>query len=200
MGLGDPVAAATRYTGQQLEDLPATQGSSWYLVKSGGSEACCRHGEVDRRGRRSTPTETQGGAANLVKQGRSGAPGTTTAERILPERGRGRRNDGVVGAAHGRRGRQRRRLRPRDFRRRGTGQRAGPRRGREGEGRRKAAVLVGAGRRSKRRRGGGRVWGSHGGGGEGIGRRELLSLARCERVSGGASRGTRERGFEREGG
>ena len=92
------------------------------------------------------------------------------------------------------------RLRPRDFRRRGTGQRAGPRRGREGEGRRKAAVLVGAGRRSKRRRGGGRVWGSHGGGGEGIGRRELLSLARCERVSGDASRGTRERGFEREGG
>ena len=54
--------------------------------------------------------------------------------------------------------------------------------------------------RHQGRRGGGRAWGSHGGGGEGIGRRELRSLARCMRVSGGASRGTRERGVERVGG
>ena len=48
-----------------------------------------------------------------------------------------RRKQGRRSSRIGRRHWTRRRLRPRDFRRRGTGQRAGPRRGREGEGRRK---------------------------------------------------------------
>ena len=89
LGFGDAEdhGSGGYWRGDEERKAAATRGGR----RSDGEVVEALVAEVDGEGLGAAGT-------SLAKQGRSGAPGTTVTERILPERVRGQRDDGVVGA------------------------------------------------------------------------------------------------------